>query len=213
MLDTFRCLLMLKLILHDPEASSENHYSKPTSKILGKILNRGVEYELVRDEISALLQSSSDPANLVLDTLKYSDSSNSGEFIRLGIPVKHCILLLEHLKRFAPVIKPQLSQEAKQFCTIWKFKLKAGRDDHMETICFLQFLAAFKLAPLVAANEVLNLLDASKWVKQVPDFCESLGLADFLPGKGSFLPLCLSELCFRQERISRELCQIFWFFY
>lgn len=178
--------------MHDPEAaSSENLCSKPTGKpngtILGKILSREVEYELVRDEISALLQSSSDPASLVLDTLKYTDPSNSREFIRLGIPIKHCILLLDHLKRFSPIINPQLSQEAKQFCTSWKLKLKAGKDDHMETICFLQFLAAFKLAPLVSVNEVLNLLDPSKWAKQVPDSCESLGLAEFLPGKDSFL--------------------------
>ncbi|XP_056165376.1 FRIGIDA-like protein 5 isoform X2 [Syzygium oleosum] len=171
---------------HREVASSENLCSKPTGKpngtILGKILSREVEYELVRDEISALLQSSSDPASLVLNTLKYTDPSNSREFIRLGIPVKRCILLLDHLKRFSPIINPQLSQEAKQFCTSWKLNLKAGKDDHMETICFLQFLAAFKLAPLVSANEVLNLLDPSKWAKQVPDSCESLGLAEFLPG-------------------------------
>ncbi|KAF8038944.1 hypothetical protein BT93_B1487 [Corymbia citriodora subsp. variegata] len=123
-----------------------------------------------------------DPASLVLNTLKYTDPSNSGEFIRLGIPAKHRILLLEHLKRFSPIIKPQLNQESKQFCAIWKLKLKAGKDDHMEIICFLQFLAAFKLAPLVAANEVLKLLDPSEWAKQVPDSCESLGLAEFLPG-------------------------------
>ncbi|XP_030520976.2 FRIGIDA-like protein 5 isoform X2 [Rhodamnia argentea] len=164
------------------EASCENLCSKPSGKILGKILSREVEYELVRDEISTLLQSSSDPACLVFDTLKCSDPSNSKEFIRLGIPVKRCILLLEHLKRFSPIIKPPLFQEAKQFCNIWKLKLKARKDDHVETICFLHFLAAFKLAPLVGANEVLDLLDPSKWAKQVRDFCESLGLADFLPG-------------------------------
>ncbi|KAL3750271.1 hypothetical protein ACJRO7_011292 [Eucalyptus globulus] len=164
------------------EASSENLCSKPTGEILRKILSREVEYELVRDEISALLLSSSDPASLVLDTLKYTDPLNSRDFIRLGIPVKHRILLLEHLKGFSPIIRPQLSQEAKQFCTVWKLELKAGNDDHMETICFLQFLAAFKLAPIVAANEVLKLLDASKWAQQVPDSCESLGLAEFLPG-------------------------------
>ena len=147
---------------------------------LRSFLNKQVEYESIRSEVSDALQSVPDPYKLVLDAM------NGDKGFKLGVS-RIFILLLKQLTGLSPQIKPVVKVEAMQFAHYWKSTLEKKRDDHLHVVAFLHFLAAYGLGSFFNVDEVLGLLDTDVWRKLVPD----LGLTDIMPSKLS-LSLSLS---------------------
>ncbi|WCJ43244.1 Frigida-like protein [Euphorbia peplus] len=95
-------------------------------------------------------------------------------------PGKFC-LLMEQLSSDSFKITPQLKEHAIGVARHWQSLLEAKRDDPLEVICFLRFVAAYKLAYIFSADKLLGLLDTDYWCKKAPDLCQVLGLTDKIP--------------------------------
>ncbi|KAF5740566.1 putative Protein FRIGIDA [Tripterygium wilfordii] len=159
------------LTLSSPTSEPEPNYFPVDveGKGLRLILSEKENDDLTRDKVSAALQHSVDPAKLVLDVVK-------GEGFKFDVSKERCILLLEQLRKLSPLIKPHVKEEALKFANSWKENLL--KQDQLEVVCVLHFLATYGLASSVNGNELLGPLGAGFWVKMGPNLREVIGLAD-----------------------------------
>ncbi|KAJ9185921.1 hypothetical protein P3X46_005492 [Hevea brasiliensis] len=164
---------------HKPKAFSFNR-SKEDLKLL---LKKHDDNDLEHGEIAAALRLACDPGRLVLDVMNASHPFNlkRNKDIKLRVSKKSCILLLEQLRMVSPQINPDIKEEAKKVAFYWETTLAEKKNDHLEVICFLQFLAAYGLASTFDADKLLVLLDADEWRKEAADLVQVLGLADKIP--------------------------------
>ncbi|KAK6923996.1 Frigida-like [Dillenia turbinata] len=155
----------------------------------------------IRGELSVALESATEPARLVLDSLEGffppDESTQQGEnkdAALIGMR-RSCITLLEAmtnlLTRADPgldhLLNPETKQQAKAIADDWKPKLDNGGTDaangnSLEVEAFLQLLATYKIASEFDEDELCKLVLAVARRRQAPELCRSLGLAHKIPG-------------------------------
>ncbi|GLT36677.1 hypothetical protein SLA2020_110400 [Shorea laevis] len=150
--------------------------------VLRFLLQKPKKLEVTGSEFMDALQSVSDPARLVLEVVFGCGSSDmeKNKGFDLYVPQERCILLLGLLRRILPKIKQQVKDEAKKYAMKWKQKLVKRREG-LEVTCFLQFLAAYRLATIFKQHDLLGLLDDIHWRRMAPDLCQVLGLENAIP--------------------------------
>ncbi|KAK6923107.1 Frigida-like [Dillenia turbinata] len=169
------------------------------------ILNFTMEYQknstAIRGELSVALESATEPARLVLDSLEGffppDESTQQGENKDAALMDmrRSCITLLEAmtylLARADPgldhLLNPETKQQAKAIADDWKPKLdNAGIDaangNSLEAEAFLQLLATYKIASEFDEDELCKLVLAVAHCRRASELCRSLGLAHKIPG-------------------------------
>ncbi|WCJ43245.1 hypothetical protein M5689_024000 [Euphorbia peplus] len=157
----------------------------PSKEELKKLIDMCEKHQLDDGEIAAALQSACDPGKLVLDLMNVPvpfKLDGSKEFMA-HLRKTSCLLLLKQFRTVSFQIKnSEIRQAAKKFALYWETTVAIeGKKSPLDVICFLQFLACFKLGSIFNAEDLLDLLDTDHWRKDAPDLCEVLGLADKIP--------------------------------
>ncbi|KAL3516188.1 hypothetical protein ACH5RR_023090 [Cinchona calisaya] len=134
------------------------------------------------DEVFKDLQSSGDPAYLVLNAM---ETLNPSYLRKVGMEfggrvAESCILLLEQLIRISPKIQSCVRTEALKLAQEWKEMIKAGNS--LDVLGFLHLLASFDLASAFDMEEVMNFLDSVAQHQKTPELCRRLGVTDKMPG-------------------------------
>ncbi|XP_015901625.2 FRIGIDA-like protein 3 [Ziziphus jujuba] len=156
---------------------------------------------VIREELSVALESASDPACLVLDSLEgFYPSDEINQVGGKGVAAlqgmrKSCIMFMEAmtalLARADPgadhLLSPETKQQAKAIADEWKPKLARADIDaangiSLEAEAFLQLLATFRIASEFDEEELCKLVHAVAHRRQAPELCRSLGLTHKMPG-------------------------------
>ncbi|KAJ4844117.1 hypothetical protein Tsubulata_028152 [Turnera subulata] len=168
----------------DPQPRPNCTAVKMGAEDLRSFLNKNENFDLVHEKVSDVLHQETHPAKLVLDTINDPSSSNmkGNNSFRLGLSLDRCLTLLEQLRKLKHQNNPKVTDEASKFARDWKTKLEStNKNDPLEVLCFLQFLAAFSLANLFKPGWLLGLLDTDYWKSKAPDLCQVLGLVEEIP--------------------------------
>ena len=139
-------------------------------------------------ELFAVLQTSSDPAKLVLEAVQgfYPLHSSMKEMeFDLNIIRRSCILLLEQLMKASPDISPQVREEAIKLAGDWKSKMTVTteKENSLEVLGFLQLLASYRLASAFDGDEVRRLLDVVGQNREAYELRRVLCIADEAHGE------------------------------
>ncbi|XP_038900710.1 uncharacterized protein LOC120087846 isoform X2 [Benincasa hispida] len=138
-------------------------------------------HDLVRTELIITLQTSSNPAKLVLDAMRWfypPHTVSEDAKIDLHNVKRGCILLSELLLNFSPKITPPLREEALVLAGQWKAKMSTPVENHVEVVAFLLLVANFQLASDFNADELQILLNSISQYKQAFDLSRALGIVD-----------------------------------
>ncbi|KAF8041872.1 hypothetical protein BT93_A0463 [Corymbia citriodora subsp. variegata] len=138
------------------------------------------ENHAILKEMLDILQSSSNPAKLVLGVIEgsYKEFSNDTN-MNFNIDVhRTLIFLLEHLIKISPSTTNEVKEGAMKLAREWKVRLKEKAESSLEVFSFLHFLAAFKLASSFSENEILELANRVSLNDNAPLLCQTLGLAN-----------------------------------
>ncbi|KAK9919673.1 hypothetical protein M0R45_028258 [Rubus argutus] len=133
----------------------------------------------------ACLQSSIDPAKLVLDWMQsnFSQYWTKGD-VGLEAPlIKTYISVLEQLMRLIPHVGPHLKEDAMKLAVQWKAKMRTDPENALEILGFLHFIATYGLVFTLNVDEIVNLLGMISQHKQALEFCQTLGSADKIPAE------------------------------
>jgi len=101
------------------------------------------QLESIRSQVSAVLRASSDPAKLVLESIKGSCPSH----------VRN--LLVDELYKTSPVISFHVKEEAIEFATEWKANLSVLAKDNLEVLNYFKFVATYEIGSSCQAPQVL----------------------------------------------------------
>lgn len=159
----------------------------------------------IREELSVALESATEPARLVLDSLEgfYPPDETTQPMDKRDAALqgmrKSCVMFLEAmtalLARVDPggdhLLNPESKQQAKAIADEWKPKLaNAGIDaangNSLEAEAFLQLLASFRVASEFDEEEICKIVLAVAHRRQAPELCRTLGLTHKMPGWCSF---------------------------
>ncbi|XP_022932920.1 uncharacterized protein LOC111439474 isoform X3 [Cucurbita moschata] len=138
-------------------------------------------HDLVRTELIITLKTSSDPAKLVLDALRWFYSPHTvSEDAKIDFhnAKRGCIFLSELLLKFSPQITAPLKEEALKLAGQWKAKMSMAVDNHVEVVAFLLLVANFQLASDFDAAELQILLNSVSQYKQALELARALGIGD-----------------------------------
>ncbi|KAH9315072.1 hypothetical protein KI387_023699 [Taxus chinensis] len=169
------------------------------SKGLLNLLSVNRKYvSALRDEVPAALRFAIDPARLVLDAVEGFYPPNQGNKMETGLPAQRrsCILLLESLAPLLadpvmrsdhPEVESNVKEQAKMIADNWKSKLAdvdtdASNGNSLEAQAFLQLLVTFGIASEYDEDELCKLVISVSRRRQTPELCQSLGLAEKMPG-------------------------------
>lgn len=160
---------------------------------------------VIRDELSVALESATEPARLVLDSLEgfYPSDQTTQQGDKKDAALqgmrRSCLMCLEAmaalLARADPgadhLLNPETKQQAQAIADEWKPKLAgagvdAANGNSLEAEAFLKLLATFRIASEFDEEELCKLVLAIARRRQAPDLCRSLGLAHKIPGWCSF---------------------------
>eukprot|EP00262_Sarcandra_glabra_P000841 TRINITY_DN1089_c0_g1_i1.p1 TRINITY_DN1089_c0_g1~~TRINITY_DN1089_c0_g1_i1.p1 ORF type:complete len:565 (+),score=114.50 TRINITY_DN1089_c0_g1_i1:152-1846(+) len=156
----------------------------------------------IREEIPVALESATDPARLVLDSLEgfylpdQTTSPHEGNKKDSGLLAglrRSCIMLMESV---APLLvgspelgvdhplSSEIKQQAKAIADEWQPKLASadGDGNSLEAQAFLRLLATFNIASEFEEDELCKLILAVSRRRQTPELCRSLGLTHKMPG-------------------------------
>ncbi|EEF37448.1 FRIGIDA-like protein 3 [Ricinus communis] len=155
----------------------------------------------LREELSVALESVSEPARLVLDSLEafYPPLETTQPMDKKDAALqgkrKSCIMFMEAmaslLARIDPgadhLLNPEIKQQAKAIADEWKPKLaSAGTDatngNSLEADAFLQLLSTFRIASEFDEEELCKHVLVVARRRQAPELCRSLGLTHKMPG-------------------------------
>ncbi|XP_030514812.1 myosin heavy chain, non-muscle-like isoform X2 [Rhodamnia argentea] len=170
-------------IVHNADDSSGGITPPPTGSVGGTL--QFLQTELLTEdhatleEISDVLQSSSDPAELILYVIEGSHRQFSNS-MDMNLDTDHLrsqIFLLEQLIKVSPSTTNEVKKEAMNLAIEWKMKLTEKAESSLEVSRFLHFLAAFKLVSSFNENEILNLADRVSLNDNAPLLRQALGLA------------------------------------
>ncbi|KAG2724276.1 hypothetical protein I3760_01G008900 [Carya illinoinensis] len=154
----------------------------------------------IREELSVALESATEPALLVLDSLEgfcppdeITLPMDKRDAALQGMR-KSCVMFLEAmtalLARVDPggdhLLNPESKQQAKAIADEWKPKLaNAGIDaangNSLEAEAFLQLLATFRIASEFDEEELCKFVLAVAHRRQAPELCRTLGLTHKMP--------------------------------
>jgi hypothetical protein len=154
----------------------------------------------LREEIPVALKAASDPASLVLDSLKgfYGtdmpnlDAKKDSNLLGLR---RTCIMLMECLSclfqnldadSHAVIVSENAKERAKVIAGEWKPKLDyldidASNGNSLEAHAFLQLLASFGINSDFDHVCLLKLIPMVSRRRQTPELCRYLGLSDKMP--------------------------------
>ncbi|XP_054803776.1 uncharacterized protein LOC129306968 isoform X2 [Prosopis cineraria] len=141
-------------------------------------------YELVCLEVSTALQASADPAKLVLDAMQgfYPSNSNQEDMeYDANIIRRSCILLLDELKKYSPLIGSHVKEESMKLASEWKENLSVGNKDCLEVLGFLKLVATYDLGSSFNASELHLLLDIISQHCQKSELQQVLGIVNTFP--------------------------------
>ncbi|KAF8040132.1 hypothetical protein BT93_B2379 [Corymbia citriodora subsp. variegata] len=165
-------------IVHNADDSSGAILPPPTGSVGGELLT---EDHAILKEILDELQSSSDPAELILGVIEGSHRqlSDSMDMDLHTDVLKSQIFLLEQLIKVSPsTTTNEVKEGAMKLAREWKVRLTEKAESSLEVFSFLHFLAAFKLVSSFNENEILNLADRVSLNDNAPLLCQTLGLAN-----------------------------------
>lgn len=155
----------------------------------------------VREELSIALETASEPARLVLDSLEGfyppDETNKLGDesLAALQGMRKSCVMLMKAmaalLARADHLLNPETKQQAQIIADEWKPKLASAGTDaanglSLEAEAFLHLLATFRIASEFDEEELCKLVLAVAQHRQAPELCRSLGLTHKVPGWCSF---------------------------
>ncbi|XP_010271588.1 PREDICTED: FRIGIDA-like protein 3 isoform X2 [Nelumbo nucifera] len=169
--------------------------------LLNFVMENWKNLAVLRQEIHVALQSATEPARLVLDSLdgfyppdQTIDQANKRDAALQGMR-RSCVLLMEAvaplLARAEPgddhLLSPETKQQAKAIADEWKPKLAAmdidaANGNSLEAEAFLHLLATFRIASEFDEEELCKLVLAVARRRQTPELCRSLGLTHKMPG-------------------------------
>ncbi|KAK6145173.1 hypothetical protein DH2020_021993 [Rehmannia glutinosa] len=155
----------------------------------------------LREEIPIALKAASDPASLVLDSLKgfygidMSNSDAKKDSNLLGLR-RSCIMLMECLcslflnldvGSLSDFISDNAKERAKAIAEEWKPKLDyldvdASNGNSLEAHAFLQLLATFGINSDFDQDCLSKLIPMVSRRRQTAELCRYLGLSDKMPG-------------------------------
>ncbi|KAL3751167.1 hypothetical protein ACJRO7_012049 [Eucalyptus globulus] len=171
-------------IVHSSDDSPGVISPPPTGSVRGTLQFRQTELSTedhaILKEILDELQSSSDPAELILGVIEgsYRQFSNSMDMNLHSDVLKSQIFLLEQLIKVSPSMSNEVKEGAMKLAREWKVRLTEKAEGSLEVFSFLHFLAAFKLVSSFNENEILNLADRVSLNDNAPLLCQTLGLAN-----------------------------------
>ncbi|XP_054808256.1 FRIGIDA-like protein 3 [Prosopis cineraria] len=196
--DDFPCRLGENEVKPRPELT---HFCEQMDArgLLNYIVDNKKNISVFREELSIALESATEPAHMVLDSLEGFYPTN--ETTQLGDKMdaalqgmrKSFIIIMEALAtllaRAEPdtdhLLNPQTKQQAKAIADEWKPKLAkvtdAANRNSLEAEAFLQLLATFRIASEFDEEELCKLVLAIAQHRRAPELCRSLGLTHKVP--------------------------------
>ncbi|KAK2449683.1 hypothetical protein QL285_008853 [Trifolium repens] len=136
----------LKLQVKDLE-TKHNQFKDNIENV--KLLNNLVEkHELICSKVSDVLQTSPDPAKLVLDTIKGFHQSQHEKTTRN--------LLVDELKKTSSVISFRVKEEAIKFASEWKANLGEPAKDCLEVFDYFKFVATYEIGSYCQVPQFLS---------------------------------------------------------
>ncbi|XP_045830821.1 interaptin-like [Trifolium pratense] len=136
----------LKLQVKDLE-TKQNQFEDNIENV--QFLNNLVEkHELICSQISDVLQTSPDPAKLVLDTIKGFRPSQHERTKRN--------LLVDELNKTSSVISFQVKEEAIKFASEWKANLVEAAKDCLEVLNYFKFVATYDIGSYCQVPQFLS---------------------------------------------------------
>lgn len=154
---------------------------------------------VIREEIPLALAAATDPAHLVLDSLKdfYRMTTSDGKKDPnlLGLR-RTCIMLMECLGQLladsdaasaSVTISDDMKGQAKAVAEGWKPRLDnldidASSGNSLEAHAFLQLVATFGIASEFDQDEISKLIPTVSRRRQTADLCRALGVSEKMPG-------------------------------
>ncbi|XP_061993571.1 FRIGIDA-like protein 5 [Rosa rugosa] len=129
------------------------------------------------------LQSSLDPAKLVLDWMQtyLSQYWTKGDVGFEVTSIKTYISLLEQLTRLSSQAGAQVKEGAMKLAVQWKANMRADTENSLEILGFLHFIATFGLLYTLNVDEIVKLLGMISQHKEALELCQTLDFADEIP--------------------------------
>ncbi|CAI0432269.1 unnamed protein product [Linum tenue] len=150
-----------------------------------KLLCRKIESNtLYCLEISDALELASDTGEFVLGVVKDPSSltlHRGNEAVSLAFPQYGPLLLLDRMWRMSPHVKPDVEIEALSFARKWRLKLPEQMYNNLEPVCFLLFLAAYKLVSHFNQDELFSVFGKDHWCRYATKLFGILGFKDLRP--------------------------------
>ena len=171
-----------------PSKPSENLITMDGKSLQIFLNERWKEHNSMRHEVANTLRLSSDPSKLVLDAMEglYPQHLKKGDVeFDESVIRGSCVLLLEHLFKLSPSIKPDVKQEAMGLAMEWRVKMRVDTQHSLEVLGFLQLLASYGLASAFDADELILYLEKVAEHEQLPGLCQILGVDNKVPDKFS----------------------------
>ncbi|CAN0897551.1 FRIGIDA-like protein 3 [Linum grandiflorum] len=146
--------------------------------------------ELIRNnkllciEVSDALRHASDPAAFVLGVVKNPSSLKlkaGRRSARLISPAHGPLLLLNYLWQMSPHVKPNVRIEALSFAKDWISKLAEKMDEG--GVCFLLFLAAYKLDCYFDKDTLFSVFGRGCWCRTAAELLAITGLKNSIPSR------------------------------
>ncbi|KAE8704122.1 Metal transporter Nramp3 family protein [Hibiscus syriacus] len=151
----------------------------------------------ISQELSFALESASEPARLVLDSLQGfypPDETTQTVDASLQGMRKSCVVLIEAMSAFLAridpgaehLLNPETKQQAKAIAYEWKPKLSSAGNDttngkSLKVEAFLQLLATFRIASEFDEEELCKLVVVVAHRREAPELCHSIGLTHKMP--------------------------------
>ncbi|KAE9597669.1 hypothetical protein Lal_00041526 [Lupinus albus] len=166
------------------------------SGLLNYIEENKKNLSVIREVISVALESATDPAHLVLESLKgfYPANPKDKRNAALHGRRKSCIIILEALATLSAradpgadyFLKPETKQQAKAIADEWRPELAradidSANGNSLEAEAFLQVLSTFRIASEFDEEELRKLVLAVSQRKRAPELCRSVGLIHKVP--------------------------------
>lgn len=168
--------------------------------LLNYVVENKKQMSVMREEISVALESATDPARLVLDSLAgfypANETTQLKDKISAALEGKRtsCILILEAmaslLARADPgadhLLNPETKQQAKAIAGEWRPKLANADNDaanrnSLEAEAYLQLISTFRIASEFDEEELCKLILAVAQHRLAPELCRSIGLTHKVP--------------------------------
>ncbi|XP_010097342.2 FRIGIDA-like protein 3 [Morus notabilis] len=142
-----------------------------------------LQLSTTQNDVIALLETSCDPAKLVLDHIHgyFSQHWKRGDASFEENSMRNYILLFEKLFRMSPKILPMVKEDAMKLAREWKTKMRPETENQWEVLGFLQFLVTYRLVFSFGKDEILKFLETVCQHKEALELCRTLGIASKIP--------------------------------